>query len=494
MHASRRHGFHAALVLFVAMSVAVVGLLAEPTGAAPSVQRPVTGACLQQPFRSGRAQRWYRPDIRFESFAGYDDPATPDQFDRVGALEVGPRTARNVIVLNPGTSAGSAYFLPLAADIVRATHGKWQVWSVERRENLLEDQSFADLAKQGKISLQQAFDYYLGWLANPSVTKHVQLIPDASVAYAKNWGMNVEVEDLHRVVEAAAAHNHRVVLGGHSLGGTITTAYATWDFNGRPGADDLRGLVYIDGASSPAPVSADDARASLANLQNGSPWLAFGGIPAPFAGLFASGGGLAALMDPNGPSLGQAFPALPAELKPPVPATNEAQFGFALDTKTSPASLAAAQAHLGQLASTGTPRGWDGTGALTPISRLATMFSGGCLLGLDGDAWYHPLRLTIDAGAVADGNANAAQSVLGVKAIHGHDLDKKLRIYAFGAALGGQRVLAATQALAAQSGIPMSNLTLVNRASTYAHNDPAGASPTNDFLANLVPFLDRLPR
>ena len=77
-----------------------------------------------------------------------------------------------------------------------------------------------------------------------------------------------------------------------------------------------------------------------------------------------------------------------------------------------------------------------------------------------------------------------------MKAIHGHDLDKHLHIYAFGAALGGQRVLDAAQTLAAQSGIPAANLTLVNRASTYAHNDPAGASPANDFLANLVPFLN----
>ena len=59
-------------------------------------------------------------------------------------------------------------------------------------------------------------------------------------------------------------------------------------------------------------------------------------------------------------------------------------------------------------------------------------------------------------------------------------------------ALGGQRVLDATTALADQSQIPSSQLTLINRASTYAHNDPAGASPTNDFLANLVPFLSRI--
>ena len=74
----------------------------------------------------------------------------------------------------------------------------------------------------------------------------------------------------------------------------------------------------------------------------------------------------------------------------------------------------------------------------------------------------------------------------------GHNLPKNLLIYAFGAALGGAGVPAAAQLLAAQSHIPASNLTLVNRQSTYAHNDPAGAYPHNDFFDQLVPFLQKV--
>ena len=54
----------------------------------------------------------------------------------------------------------------------------------------------------------------------------------------------------------------------------------------------------------------------------------------------------------------------------------------------------------------------------------------------DGTAWYHPMRLTIDSGAVADGNANPAQKVLDVDAIHGNDIH--VPMYAFAAALGGR--------------------------------------------------------
>ncbi|HEY1739970.1 MAG TPA: hypothetical protein VGI86_14740, partial [Acidimicrobiia bacterium] len=72
--------------------------------------------------------------------SGYAAPGTPAKYDKVGVIKVGAPTAKNVLVLEPGTSAGSAYFVPLAQWIVSKSPG-WQVWSVERRENLLEDQS-----------------------------------------------------------------------------------------------------------------------------------------------------------------------------------------------------------------------------------------------------------------------------------------------------------------------------------------------------------------
>jgi hypothetical protein len=175
-----------------------------------------------------------------------------------------------------------------------------------------------------------------------------------------------------------------------------------------------------------------------------------------------------------------------------VRVTNEAEFGFGVDTETSPPSLIAAQVHAGHLAASGDPRGWDRAGEITPIQRYASMLSGTGLTGIDGSAWYHPLRLTIDSGAVGNGNANPAQAILDVHSVHGSDLSRRLRIYAFGAALGGQRVLDAATILAHQSGIPDSRLTLVNREATYAHNDPSAASPHNEFLDNLVPFLVRI--
>jgi pimeloyl-ACP methyl ester carboxylesterase len=425
---------------------------------------------------------------------GYDAPGTPAQYNKVGIIKVGPSGAKNVLVLEPGTSAAASYFVPLAKWIVSKT-SDWQVWAVQRRENLLEDQSELNLYKDHEATSTQLFDYYLGYLTNHSITHHYQPVANATVEFAKQWGMNVAVQDLHVVIGAAKKLGGKVVLGGHSLGGSVVTAYATWDFDGHAGADELAGLVYIDGGSTTTPVSAQAATQTLQALDvpSASPWLTFGGIAAPYAGLFEATGAAAALLDPNAPSLGQTSGLLPADIVPSVRVTNVGQYGYALNASTSPSSLLAAQGHLGEgIAAQGPIHGWNGSGALTPIDRFATMFSGEGVENANGTEWYFPQRLTDDTGAVDNGNANPAQSVLEVNATMGHDLPKNLLIYAFGARLGGPSVPEDAQILAQQSGIPMSNLTLANYQSTYSHNDPAGAYPNNAFFNRLVPFLRKV--
>jgi hypothetical protein len=433
-----------------------------------------------------------RADDRVQWLRGVPSPGTPARYDKVGVLKFGPARARDVLVLVPGTSAGAGYFAPLARTLTHEEKG-WQVWSVERRENLLEDESVLDAYKAGATTPQRFFDYYLGWYADPAIAPHFQPVPDAAAGFARDWGMSTEVGDLRRVIAAARAHGRRVVLGGHSLGGSIATAYATWDFHGRAGARDLAGLVFIDGISGPQAVSAEQARQQLAALRASTPWLAFGGIPAPLLGLFSAVSASLARLAPDPPALLANWPLLPASLKAPVPVTDLSGFGYDVDAATSPPSLVAAQVHAGHLTASGDPRGWVRAGALTPLRRWADMLSGTGLKGTDGSAWYHPQRLTVDAGAVGGGRPNPAQQVLGVHAIHGDRVH--VPIYAFAAALGGTRVLAAARALARRSHLPARELTLVDRHRTYAHNDPAAAAPAgNAFLRHLEPFLRRIAR
>jgi len=110
-------------------------------------------------------------DVRFRTMKGFESPGTPAKYNKVGVIEVGPSDAENVLVLVPGTSASAAYFVPLAKDVVRKSKG-WQVWAIERRENFLEDHSVLNQAKQGKATPKEIFDYYLGFVTDPSITKH----------------------------------------------------------------------------------------------------------------------------------------------------------------------------------------------------------------------------------------------------------------------------------------------------------------------------------
>ncbi len=423
--------------------------------------------------------------------AGYNTPTTPAKYNQVGVLKVGPSQAKNVLVLEPGTSAGSAYFVPLAQWIVSKVPG-WQVWSIERREGLLQDESELNLAKEGKANSTQLFDYYLGYLKTSKITHHYQVVPTSTVEFAKKWGLKVAVEDLHVVIQAAHRLGGKVVLGGHSLGGAVVTGYATWDFDGKAGADGLAGLVYDDGGSFPA-VSATTATKELTTLDapTKSPWLAFGGIAAPYAGMYSATGSLSALLWPNTPSLAQTSGLLPSDLVPPVRVTNAGQYGYAVNASTSPQSLLAAQGHVGTgLSAEGPIHGWTGKGALTPITRFERMFSGYPLLNVTGSEWYFPQRLTDDSGAIDNGNANPAQTALGIDDTMGHTLPKTLRVYAFATVLGGQGVLDDAQSLATQSGIPMSQVTLVNRDTNLLSQRPGGRLPEQCVFRPPRPVLE----
>jgi hypothetical protein len=84
--------------------------------------------------------------------------------------------------------------------------------------------------------------------------------------------------------------------------------------------------------------------------------------------------------------------------------------------------------------------------------------------------------------------------VTGPRSTLGRRLPHALRIYGFGARLGGAEILSEIRQLARQSGIPASHLTLLDRHASYAHNDPAGAYPRNVFFSHLVTFLHTVAR
>jgi pimeloyl-ACP methyl ester carboxylesterase len=407
----------------------------------------------------------------------------PAEFNHVTVHEFGPKSAKRVLVLMPGTQGGAGDFTLDARYLVRRVPGL-QVWAIDRRTQALEDTATFAAADAGKIPLQQAFDYYLN-------LQGFHIRGPNEDPYARDWGMAVALNDARAVVRRARAQGRRqVVLGGHSLGASLTVAYAAWDFNGRPGYKDLAGLVLIDGGLLGSFDAYDLAQAqqAIADLQTGSPFLDLLGIGIPeAAGLFAEIGGLYAEKAPTASATTlQSYPLLPPEFNPPFPVTNRALFGYAFDRDTSPAALSLLHINGGGLAPSGDPRDWV-DGGVTPVSRLAETFGQEPSNAVE---WYFPTRLTIDTNGADQMTRNDVGNFLGLRLFHTRKV--KLPLYAIASDLAGAHVLDGARNFIRLSRTTRKESMLVNRNPGISHLDPLTAAPkTNAFLKTVVPFLDR---
>ena len=125
--------------------------------------------------------------VRFSVMDGYSSPGTPSNLNKVGVLKTGDPHARNVLVLNPGTSASAAYFEPLAKSIVKVLPN-WQIWAVERRENFLEDQSELNLSSRGRPARPTSSTTTWATSAIRASPTTSTAIPDSAVPFARRVG------------------------------------------------------------------------------------------------------------------------------------------------------------------------------------------------------------------------------------------------------------------------------------------------------------------
>ncbi|MBI5106434.1 MAG: alpha/beta fold hydrolase [Solirubrobacterales bacterium] len=418
---------------------------------------------------------------------GWTKAPGPRSWDRLEVTKTGPSSAKTVLVLVPGTAGGRGDFTLVARDLVKEVQGL-QVWSVDRRSQRLEDTSVFEQAIKGQASLQQMFDYYLGWIGNSNIQPHFQAPDPQKHLFMGRWGLQVQLEDVRRVVKAASRGGRRVVLGGHSLGASVAVAYAAWDFAGTPGYKDLDGLVLIDGGLRGSFNGADLKEAKRLKPQvERQPWLDLLGIGLPWtSGVFAEAGAILTLKDPTGPSVAQAFNLLPPQFKPPVPATNRGLFGYAFDESSSPKALSLIHVRAGTLAAEGDPRDWA-DGEVTPVQRLAETFGGEPANAVE---WYFPRRLTLDVDAASALSMTPAARYLKLRLRHARKA--RLPLYALQTSLTGGRVLKGAKSFARLAGIKRP--TLVDASSEQSHLDPLTAAPErNRFLTTVAPFLRNLP-
>ena len=420
---------------------------------------------------------------------GTDAPGTPPELNKVFVTKFGPSKADRVLVLVPGTIGGAGTFTLIAQEIV-ARVPNLQVWAVDRRSQALEDTSVFQQVANGQATPQQALDYYLGWLLDPSIQPHFQPLDVSQFGFARDWGLETSVEDIRNVIREAGKKGREVILGGHSLGASTAVAYATWGFGRRPGYRDIDGLVLIDGGLLGTFTTTSDLAVAQQQLDslNSQPFADLIGVGLPEAtGLFAEIGGLAARIDPTQQSIAQSFPLLPQEFNPGFPVTNRGLFGYALDEDTSPQDLALIHVNSGQLAASGDPRDWE-DGGVTPILRLAETLGQEPVNAVE---WYYPRRLNIDVDGASNPTRNPVTKLLGLRTFHLKDVD--LPIYAVETSLPNADVLGGARRLIKKSDSSKKNAKLVDASATMAHLDPLTAAPqTNQFLQTVVPFLKKL--
>jgi pimeloyl-ACP methyl ester carboxylesterase len=445
--------------LLLAAALAAASLTAAATASAAEVQTTITG--------------WTKAP-------------GPRAYDRLEVTKFGSAKAGTVLVLVPGTNGGRGDFSLTARRLVEDVPGL-QVWAVDRRSQKLEDTKvFAD-ALAGRVTPKAMFDYYAGWIADPSITPHYQPPDPSKLGFAADWGLRVQLEDVKRVVDKARAGGaRRVILGGHSLGASVAVAYASWDFAGRAGYKDLDGVVLIDGGLRGSFDSADlaQARTRLAAIRK-QPFLDLLGLGLPWVtGILSESAAILALKDPTGPSVGQAFPLLPAAFRPPIPVTNAGQFGYAFDATTSPKELGLIQVRSGTLGANGD---WV-DGEVSPIRRVAETFGQEPANAVE---WFYPARLNLDVDAASPLTETAAANYLGLRLKHARAAD--VPVYALQTSLTKGAVLKGARSFVTRSKSPRALAAYVDASGEESHLDPLTAAPaTSKYLKTVVPWLERV--
>ena len=157
------------------------------------------------------------------------------------------------------------------------------------------------------MTLQEAFDHYLGWITNGGTpADHYDFLDAETAGYRAQLGHEDRAQRRTRRGASEAKGPKRkteVWLGGHSLGASLTAAYAAWDFDGKAGFKDVEGLVMIDGGllGSFDGFDLEQAQEAIEELETSNPFADVLGLNVPeSAGLFAEIGGYYARARPDG--------------------------------------------------------------------------------------------------------------------------------------------------------------------------------------------------
>jgi hypothetical protein len=227
--------------LIAAIALAVTPAASEEAAAAPNERM------VERPVQSGApdADRVKESFVRVHAPLPESVGPHPARCDWIGYLRFrhrgGPREPKRadaVLVAIPGFLGGASSFDQVARNVVlnAAASGKdAEFWALDRRANCVEDHRGvrgAARARDPKI----AFDYYWG---NREVNgRGFSGFKDSDdAAFLSELGLEQTMRDWYRVIQRIPGRKRRarkLLCGGHSLGGPLTAAFASWDFDNDP--------------------------------------------------------------------------------------------------------------------------------------------------------------------------------------------------------------------------------------------------------------------
>lgn len=177
-----------------------------------------------------------------------------------------PSVADRILIAQPGVLEGASAFYNVACNLVtrayRERRKHIEFWVMDRRSNTLEDLTGLKFAKE-VLDPKVFIDYYFRGLAYKGKKFSGFLSPYSSpeTEWLIGMGMDQTVKDWNEIITRGipdqSVRQAKVFLGGHSMGGFITGAYACWDFDGNPettadaGYNQCRGYFGLDTMVTP---------------------------------------------------------------------------------------------------------------------------------------------------------------------------------------------------------------------------------------------------
>jgi len=200
-------------------------------------------------------------------------PADGSTLDPRDHSRTNAETTDAMLVMLPGLVEGANGFEYLGRQLVYMAKERGvnlEVWAIDRRPNNLEDLSCANYVeeklKSGEMNQEQAVQamidyYYLGKEVNGR--KFAGWLKDPQVPFLSEFGLQLATEDVFTVIQHMVpdreTRKRKVFVGGHSMGGIMTSMFAGWDLDGDPattedaGYNNCAGLFGLDTVVTPMP-------------------------------------------------------------------------------------------------------------------------------------------------------------------------------------------------------------------------------------------------